>query len=164
MIRLGSVLTLLVAAVLVFQSCNKKKDDVHCPFLAPDMIFVGFSETDRDTMIIRRYEKNSQFNSLIDTFLVSKANIIETKTGLDSVRMRPKNYDVMNNSFYLNDWEIFLPSLNRTIKITDVTPRFTSQRTSAEQCQSYVSSVIYDDVTYDFTTWFDTHYRVFAKK
>jgi hypothetical protein len=160
MIRIGSVLTLIVAAILVFQSC--KKNDSNCPFLAPDMVFVGFSETDRDTMIIRRFEKNGQFNSLLDTFLVSKANITETVKGDDSIAMEPNNYDPLNASFFSNDWEIFFPTINHTVRVSEVTPRFTTERNPAEHCQSYVASLNFDGLKYAYSSWFGDHYRVYA--
>ena len=163
MMRIGSFLTLIVALVLIFQSC-KKENDVHCPFLAPDMIFVGFSENERDTMIIRRYEKNSMFSSLIDTFLVSKANINTITKGKDSVQLVPANYDLLTTEFYANDWEIYFPSVGQTVRATDITPRFTTQRNAAEDCQSYVASVDFDGVPYTFSSWFDVPYRVYAVK
>lgn len=162
MMRIGSFLTLVIAAILVLQSC--KKDDVHCPFLPPEMIFVGFSETERDTMIIRRYEKNGQFNSLLDTALVSKANITATLKGTDSIQLVPANYTKFNSEFYANDWEIFFPTINRTVRASEITPRFTTERNGAEDCQSYVSSVTFDGVWYEFSTWFDLPYRIYSVK
>ena len=162
MIRIGSLLTLIVPATLLFQSCKKNDDD--CPFLAPEMVFVGFSESDRDTMIIRRYEKNSMFTAPLDTVLVSKANLTYTVKGADSIQIRPNTYDNLNFEFYKNDWEIVFPSINRVIRVTEATPKFTQEREASARCQSYLSSVNYDGLPYTFTTWFDVPYRVYAVK
>lgn len=163
MIRTGSLVMLLVAVLLVVQSCsNKKKED--CPFLAPQMVFVGFTEAESDTMVIRRYEKNSGFGRLLDTARITRGNLQRIAVGKDSFRLVPSNYPQLDALFYLHDWQLYLPEAKKTVEIVGAFPRFTQERERSTTCNSYVSSVQFDRQTYTFTSWFDTHYRVFAVK
>jgi hypothetical protein len=160
MVRFGSLLTVITASILIIQACNKNKVD--CPFLAPQVVFVGFTEAERDTIVYRKYEKNGSFTSLIDTTLISKADIISSTVGQDSIGLSSNKYPDLNTKFFAYDWELYLPGANRTVRISDVTPQFTQERESSAQCQSYTSSVKVDGVMYNFTGWFDSPYRVYA--
>ena len=90
MVRFGSLLLFLVLIVLANQSCKKSEDN--CAFLPPDMIFVNFTEDESDTMIIRRYVKGTNFSQLQDTMRISRAHIIRTEVGKDSLKLVPDNY------------------------------------------------------------------------
>jgi hypothetical protein len=160
MIRFGSLLALAVAAVFILQGCNKNKED--CPFLAPQVVFVGFQEAERDTMVIRKYEANNMFNVLIDTIMISKADIIATALGQDSIGLSTNRYTDLNTKFFAYNWEIYLPGANNTTRISEVTPTFTKERETSAQCQSYASAVTVNGVMYHFTGWFDTPYRVYS--
>ncbi len=163
MVRIGSFLALAAAIVFSFSSCTKDKNE-DCPFLAPHVIYVGFSENESDTLVFHRYEKNSNFSKLIDTMRITRAHIQRIAVGEDSFRLEPDNYPEFNAKFYLHDWIITVPAVRRSIRITDATPRFTQEKQPSAQCQSYVSSVMFDDKLYSFTSWFDIPYRVYAVK
>lgn len=163
MVRFGSLLLWVIVMALATQSCNKSGNE-DCPFLAPKMIYVGFTEDESDTMVIRRFEKNSNFLKLLDTVTITRAHIQRIEVGKDSMRLEPDNYPNLNAGFYLNDWQIYFPAANRTVSVTDATPQFTQEKEPSAQCQSYVSSVIFDGNYYNFTSWFDVPYRVYATK
>lgn len=163
MFRSSLLLILIVAIVFIAQSCNKGKDD-HCPFLAPEIVFVGFTEDESDTMIIRRFEKNTNFTKLIDTVRITKAHLQRIEVGKDSFRLAPDNYPQLNSLLYAHDWQLHLPKAKKTALITDVTPKFTQEKQPTAQCQSYVSSVMFDSQLFTFTSWFDTQYRIYATK
>ena len=162
MLRFGSLIVLCVVAMLAIQGCSKKHED--CPFLAPQMIIVGYTEDQSDTLIIRQYAKNTNFATLIDTLKVTRAHINREAIGKDSQRLKVDNYPLLYSDFYLHDWQIYFPGVDRTINITDATPQFTQEKEASAQCQSYVKSVNFDGRSYEFTTWFDVAYRVYSKK
>jgi hypothetical protein len=159
MIRLGSLLAFSAGLVLLSIGCSKDEED--CAFLAPSIVYVGFDENESDTMIIRRFENNNQFDNLLDTFVVSKANITRTIVGTDSVILSPANYPALNNEFYSNNWELYLPGAQETVRIDNITPRFNSQTETGAQCQSYVEAVHFNGSPYTYDSWFGDEYRVY---
>jgi hypothetical protein len=163
MIRVGSSLILLLAVLWTVQSCSNKKNE-DCPFLAPHMVFVGFTEDESDTLVVRRYEKGTGFGKLIDTMRVTRAHLQRVEVGKDSFRLVPDNYPQLDALLYLHDWQLYLPGAKRIVEITDAVPKFTQEKQPSSLCQSYVSSLRVDQMTYNFTSWFDTPYRVFVIK
>jgi hypothetical protein len=161
MIRIGSLLAIVAAVIIVFQSCDKKKED--CPFLSPKMVYVNFTDPESDTLIFRRFEKNSLFTNPIDTFLLSKGNMTRTVIGTDSIVLSTTIYPKFYNEFYNNDWEIILPGV-KTFRFSEITPLFTSEREASAECQSFVSSLKLDGVKDTFTTWFGSGYQVYLNK
>jgi len=163
MARFSSLLALITIVFFIGQSCNKSKNE-DCPFLAPKIVYVGFTEAESDTLIVRRYEKNTNFSKLLDTMAITRAHIIRTQVGKDSQRLEPNNYPQLSSLFYLHDWQIYLPGAGQTVAITSATPKFTQEKEPSTQCQSFVSSVTVDNRNYSFSSWFDMQYRVFAIK
>ncbi len=162
MVRFGFLSVLAVAALFVLQACNKGKSD--CGFIAPKMIFVGYSLDEADTMIIKRYEKNGLFNTVVDTVLIPKADIIRTVVGRDSVVLTSNKYTKINYDFYTNDWEIIFPGADRSVRISDITPRFTQEREASAHCQSYAAGVKFDGMDYSFDSWFTDTYKVYSTR
>lgn len=162
MIRLSSIFILIIAGMVAFQSCSKKKSD--CAFLGPSIVYTGFTEAETDTLIVRRYEKNGLFTNLIDTALISKADITRTIVGTDSVTLTSPKYTLLQDAMYANDFEIYLPGSNRTFKITGVDATFNQEKEPSTICQSFANTVYLDGVKYTFTTFFDTPYRIYATK
>ncbi|HRO44076.1 MAG TPA: hypothetical protein PL009_14670 [Flavipsychrobacter sp.] len=163
MVRIGSLLILVAATILGVQSCTNDKKE-NCPFIAPHMVFVGFTEDESDTIIIRRFEKNTNFTQLLDTIRINRAHLQRIEVGKDSFRLVPDNYPQLESLFYVHDWQLHLPKAKRTVEISDATPKFTQEKEPSALCQSYVSSVRFDQQTYNFISWFDNPYRVFARK
>ncbi|RYY26402.1 MAG: hypothetical protein EOO04_10735, partial [Chitinophagaceae bacterium] len=159
MLRSGLLLSALFVGFISFQGCDKKKSD--CGFIAPKMVYVGFSESESDTLIIRRYKKETMFSELVDTFLVSKANITRTVIGADSIVLSPANYTRMNYEFYANNWEVALPGANHTDRFYDVQPRFAQESEPSAHCQSFVKSMNANGVTVNYNTWSDGNYNFF---
>lgn len=160
MIRTGSLL-LVASLIFAFMACEKKKED--CAFLAPAIVYIGFSESESDTLIIRRYSPNNQFDKLLDTFMVTKANINRVPVGADSVRLDPINYTRFNEEFHANNWEIYLPGADQTVRIDQIMPRFMHKSETGSTCQSYASNARVNLLPYAWDSWFGTGYRVYVK-
>ncbi len=45
------------------------------------LYFVGFSDTETDSVILKKYEKNTNFNTAIDSVIMTKMNSSYEKTG-----------------------------------------------------------------------------------
>jgi len=161
MLRIGSLAVLLFAILFAAQSCSNKKNE-SCPFIAPQMVFVGFTEDESDTLVIRRFEKNTNFTKLIDTVLINKAHLQRIPVGKDSIRLVPDNYPQFEAHYFAHDWQLYLPKAERVVPIMDATPKFVAEKEPSALCQSYLASVRFDSQFYSFKSWFDTHYRVFA--
>lgn len=160
MFRICSFLLSISAAIAGLASCSKNQKN--CPFLPPQIIYVNFTDAETDTMIIRRFEKNSGFLNLLDTILVSRPHIVKTPVGNDSVRLEPDNYPVFQGDFYSYDWQVYFPGNSRLIPVEEIIPQFAKEKEASAQCQSFVSSLSFDNQRYNFYSWAGNAYRVFA--
>ncbi len=161
--KLAGLLSIVVlaSAIIVF-SCKEKESE--CVFKAPDIVFVGYTEAETDTIIYRRYENNNQFTNLIDTVLVANTNVVRKVVGTDSIVITPAIYPDFNTNFYANNWEIHLPAVNQSVRFSDMTPVFNRQRETGAQCHSYVSSVMVNQQVYNYTSWFGDKYRIYINR
>ncbi|MBS1589394.1 MAG: hypothetical protein JST52_07240 [Bacteroidetes bacterium] len=162
MFRVGSIAFVFVA-LLLLANCKKESDN-SCPFLAPGVVYVGMTQSQTDTFVIRRFEKSSGFAKLVDTMLITKAHINQVAVGKDSFMLLPDNYPNFNALFYSNNWQIYFPKMHRTVQIFGAVPRFTQNNQNSSQCQSYVSEVTVDNTVFHFNSWFDSQYRIYVTK
>src|SRR5690606_22141583 len=125
----------------------------------PEIVYVNFSEAEADTMIIRRFEKNTRFSNLLDTMLISSPHMIRTVVGQDSVRLDPDNYPVFMGDFQSYDWQVYFPENKRLFPIEQIVPQFVKENEASAHCQSFVSSLLFDNQRYNFYTWTGNSYR-----
>lgn len=164
--RFGAIGTLLIAATAMVSSC-KKDNSSNCPFLSPKMVYVSFSESETDTLIIRKYQMGSGFTKLIDTTVIGKADLIRTIIGKDSVVIASNKptYADFAYGIYGYDWEVVLPGNgSQTTRISEVVPQFTQERQPSAQCQSFVYSMNFNGTTRKWNSWFGSEYQVYIKK
>lgn len=162
MVRISLLFTALILSILIFQSCEKKKSD--CAFIAPDLVYVGFNESETDTLIVRRYAKGTGFGTLLDTFRATKVNIDRTVIGQDSVILYPTGYTKLDGEFYANDWEVVLPGANRVDRFSDVQPRFAKETEASGHCQSFVETMNANGMMQNYSTWFGLGYRYYINR
>jgi len=78
---------------------------------------VGFSSTEIEAIIVRRFIKGTGFNKFADSLQLDKSN-----TGFefsnDTATMYSLNPDNLLKSRY--DYEIYFPAVNRLVKIADI--------------------------------------------
>lgn len=164
--RFSAIGALLIAATTIISSCSKN-DKSDCPFLSPKMVYVNFSESETDTLIIRKYQLNSGFTKLIDTAIIGKADLVRTIIGKDSVAISSNKPAYSNFSYgiYGYNWEVVLPGNgNQTTRISEVVPQFTQERQPSAQCQSFVYSMNFNGITRKWSSWFGSEYQVYIKK
>lgn len=84
---------------------------------------VSFSQTDIDTIIFRKYQPGSNFQSLKDTMQITNINLLTPAFSGDTVLFLTSNYPSTNIKFQLvagSDYEIFIPGANKLTRVTDI--------------------------------------------
>jgi len=96
---------------------------IHCSNQDIVPVFIGFSASDIDTFIIRTYQKADNFQHLLDTALITNDKRMgwyissndTTTVVLDFIGGERKKYLIPGY-----DWQIYIPSLQRTDSIWDI--------------------------------------------
>lgn len=118
-----------------------------CPCIDRDINFgfIGFDPSDVDTVIIRKYSRNNNFTTLIDTAFFDNKSSFEIQKSNDtlSFRYRPVSFSIEKNY----DWILFLPSINRVFKISNIiSPQVSLACPNKVQCVNPVNSLTIDGV------------------
>jgi len=100
--------------------------------------FIGFSEAEVNTIVVRRFDKTGNFNSPIDT--VQLTNLYFNRRS-DTLEMSgfPGNALLQSNFNY----EIFIPNVNSLVRVTDIYEEQRSVRlwfTDKRGCGNYINS------------------------
>lgn len=102
--------TLLIVFTLLIASC----DDYPCTKAELQFGLVGFSDTESDTIILRRFT-NGTSSTLKDTFLFAN---ISFQRSLDTLKMVGFPGSALLQSD--NNYEIFFPATAELISVTDI--------------------------------------------
>jgi hypothetical protein len=141
------LLTILAIVVTFLAGCISKP----CSLSHLTPAFIDFSQDDLDTIMVRRYEANGNFNHLLDTLVVTKnewyikssadTTIIETNllTGAEGAQSHlVPGYD----------WEIYIPGVKKSILISHIVFEQTEKRAFILNdlwgCQSPITSYVQD--------------------
>jgi hypothetical protein len=145
----------LASLLCCFASCGP--DRLCSPNLI-NPVFVGYSLSDIDTLLLRRYKANDSFNILIDTM-----TFVSPSTGING-----PNYGVYRTSndttfvdinvkadytpiSYGYDWELYIPAKNRTVSISAIT---NTQNTGNKGCGNPITSFVQDGQLIGAPTFF----------
>ena len=110
---------------IVFLSCQY---EYNCGDLAIYPTFLGFDSSDIDTIIIRKFEPNTNYQNLIDTFIATSANSLYS--GVSDSTTVFIDYNRQEKDIKVNyDWQIFVPAKQRVISISDIK----SEKTTGER-------------------------------
>jgi hypothetical protein len=106
------LLLAVLSAIVLFSllSC-----EVACSKAELQFGLIGFSDTESDTIILRRFTKNGGGSTLIDTFLLAG---IRYRRNQDSLTMVAFPGNAVLTSNY--DYDIFFPGPGKLIRITDM--------------------------------------------
>jgi len=110
------VLFLLLFSTVSFFSC-----DYRCRDNELKLAFVNFDSADINTILVRRYQPDNTFQNPIDTILITRNNgrYMFTLVSDTTIIFRNSSDDSLQIvSGY--DWEFYLPTANKTIRISDV--------------------------------------------
>ena len=110
--RLFVCLALLAS---VINSCGKEYDCAN-PQLIPALI--GFTPSEIDTLILRKYKSNDNFQTLVDSFRIINGLNGQYQSSNDTTYVYLKNE---KNGIYTGfDWILFIPATNRVVTIADI--------------------------------------------
>ncbi len=104
----------LITITIVFSSCSRSIDCIDPPIY---ISFISFPPNSLEKIVIKKFGKDNNFQNLIDTLQVTTGvgSIIKSGDTSHLSLGNPKNYP--KPGF---DWQIFIPSINRTISISDI--------------------------------------------
>ena len=98
-------------SILALTSCNRT---VPCSNQYITPAFVGFILSDLDTLVVRKYKKDDNFNTLLDTALIiSNSNVLSSGSSNDTTIVL-LNY-ISGEEKYIfpdHDWQIYIPAKN----------------------------------------------------
>jgi len=80
--------------------------------------FIGYSTSELDTVIVKRFAKGSNFSQQLDSFAYTAATVVYSQSG-DTTKIVIWQGDQQFTGD--SDWQVTIPADNRTIKITDIT-------------------------------------------
>lgn len=104
----------LVCLLIIVSSCKR---EYSCNNDTVKLIFIGYTKADVDTLIVKKYAVNTNFQQLQDSMIIT----------LDTTGITQNNDTI---SFDLNtpnniiqfgsDWEVLIPSINKTVAISNI--------------------------------------------
>jgi len=83
-------------------------------------LFIGFNDADIDTLIVRQFTPNNNFTHISDTAIFDANKIFYSRHN-DTVLVLFNT--ISGREKYIMpgaDWQIFIPSINRTISISNI--------------------------------------------
>ncbi|HET6558385.1 MAG TPA: hypothetical protein VFG54_13790 [Prolixibacteraceae bacterium] len=105
-------LLLLFGGMIILNSCCQKKKCYGVEYVS-DIEFIGFTQSELDSVMMVTYEKNSDFCSPIDTFKMLELEDNNTETN---------GILVMENRLNLNlDYKVIMPRIGQAYELTDFT-------------------------------------------
>jgi hypothetical protein len=119
----------------------------HCQdtFITP--LFIGFSDAEIDTLVVRQFIPNDNFSHVTDTAIFDASKVFyarhsDTVLVLFNVISGREKY-IMPGA----DWQIFIPSINRTISISNIESPKTDGPCFKCGCQNPINSFSQDAQT-----------------
>lgn len=133
-------LVLIFCYSLCFFSCKRK-----CPCIPADQLIqiISFSKDETDTIIVRRYTKGTNYQTLQDSVLIDSSNCNYIYVG-DTLQLATSSLIGHITSNF--DFEIFIPSVKRLIKISDITEQ--QSEGLCGRCVNLITKYLMDDKTY----------------
>jgi hypothetical protein len=110
-------LIILISAI-VFTSCSRT---VPCSNQYVTPAFVGFKFSELDTLIIRKYKKDDNYLTLLDTVLITTDSTILSKGSSNDTTIVLLNH-ISGEEKYIfpdNDWEIYIPARNMLVSMSN---------------------------------------------
>jgi len=129
---------ILVISTLIigFLGCSR---EIECTDPPIYFSFISIPQNALDTLVLRKFKKDANFQELVDTLQITSANggIINygdtSRVSLDD----PYNYPIPGF-----DWQIFIPAINRTVSITDINMRTKTGKCAAMSTDCFCNNEI----------------------
>jgi hypothetical protein len=134
----------------------------HCECVASNRLmlgFISFHATDIDTIVVRKFEKGNNFNHLLDTIQWDDSNVRFYDNG-NAFLMGSWMADMLLKSNF--DYEVTIPSTNRTYKITEIDePQIEGDCSGKKGC---VNRIVSCNVDGNFVSTDSTNQILYFKK
>jgi hypothetical protein len=140
-------LSILLSSIFFCSCCTTKT--ITCGNPTIGLVYVGYSSTDLDTIVIRQYKANSNFTILIDTFKVYNCTNAYTSScaayyvSNDTVRIgQGDSYTYLGQGY---DWTFYVPSSGQTDSLSDIT--ITGSTTNYKDCEANKLPACYSTIS-----------------
>jgi len=130
----------LIISILFFTSCGKT---YQCPKDSLITTYISYTDSEIDTIILRRFKFGSNYGTRIDSTILTASNCQFHKVS-DTVTLFPIDENIRINDDY--DWQVFNPFDQKTVSISNIkfqmqeTKRGGLFRMDPANCVSYIIS------------------------
>lgn len=107
------ILTFLLALIFNGCLCTKEFD---CSDVPIQPAFIDFQLAEIDTLIIRKFKPNDNFQILVDTAIVTYNDLYRTSN--DTTKIIHYQLDEGIKAGF--DWQLFIPALNKTVFVSNI--------------------------------------------
>jgi hypothetical protein len=112
------LVTSIILLSVLSLNCTKEYDCLNLPI---QPAFIGFASSDIDTFVLRKFKANDSYQNLIDTFIVNgNYSSFNTSNDTTTVFINDATNDGKAGILVGFDWQIFIPSKNKTVLISDI--------------------------------------------
>lgn len=130
-----SIFLLIICAT--FNACKHE-----CKRAASNIALVSYLPAETEAVIVRKFEKNSSFTTMIDTFYIDRlTSSYQNKN--DTLEIFA-SYGADDGLLSKYDYEIYLPGINRLYQVTEITEEFESMNVglscTKEECLNTIRS------------------------
>lgn len=103
-----------VCVLIIASSCNR---EYNCSNDTLKLTFIGYTKANVDTLIIKKYAANTNFQQLQDSmmFILDTAGIIQSNDTISFGGNKPNNVIQFGS-----DWQVVVPSINKTVAISNI--------------------------------------------
>ena len=133
----GSIFGLVLT--ITFFGCSREIDCKDPPIVCA---FISFPQNSLDTIVYRKYVVGTNFQNLIDTVYITQQQIRLLQQRTDTTNVILNDPDLNPKPGF--DWQIFVPAVNRTISISDISK--IDKTTKCAVMQMPVKCLCYDEI------------------
>lgn len=105
---------IFVCLLIIISSCNR---EYNCSNDTLKLTFIGYTKADVDTLIVKKYAANTNFQQLQDS-IVLKLDTSGISQSNDTINFGGNTPD--NIIQFGSDWQVLIPSINKTIAISNI--------------------------------------------
>jgi hypothetical protein len=115
-LQMKQTILVLLVIIMALAACNR----VACTASGIIPVFVGFSVSDLDTLIIREYERGNNFATPIDTNVVISDKAYGFTSLHDTVFVGQTTFYEGKQYFLADhDWQLYIPAQNITVSFSN---------------------------------------------
>ncbi len=159
------LMLLLSSATLFLAGCTRAYKCAD-PQIQPTLI--GFNATDIDTVVLRKFKPNDNYQSLLDSIVVTRGRDWAYQVSHDTTALYAIDDQQAIKTGY--DWKIFIPATRKTIALSTISSEsktvdcgwglFSMDKFGCA-CANTIFSVKQDNQTVSFSSQF---YQIFIRK